>query len=141
EGVRRARQAIAQADIVLWLSAPDIADSTQDKPEGRVIRIGTKADLGETAGMDLTLSTATGAGLDELLERLGQLGQDLAGGEPSLLSRERDRLALVAAMEALQHAGTQLHSPELAAESLRIASQALERLIGRLDAERVLDRL
>jgi tRNA modification GTPase len=31
--------------------------------------------------------------------------------------------------------------PELAAESLRRASQALERLLGRMDAESVLDRL
>jgi tRNA modification GTPase len=141
EGVRRAREAIAQADIVLWLSAPDIVDSAEPLPQGQVIRIGTKADLGETAGMDLILSTTTGEGIADLLARLEQLGRDLVTGEPSLLSRERDRLALAAATEALRHTQTQLRSPELAAESLRIASQALERLLGRLDAERVLDRL
>jgi tRNA modification GTPase len=44
-------------------------------------------------------------------------------------------------MEALDQSARQLDMPELAAESLRIASQALERLVGRIDAERVLDRL
>jgi tRNA modification GTPase len=34
-----------------------------------------------------------------------------------------------------------LHEPELAAEQLRAASAALERLVGRLDPEMVLDRL
>ena len=57
------------------------------------------------------------------------------------MSRERDRLALEAAVIALDDAGERLAEPELAAEALRLASQSLERLLGRLDAERVLDRL
>jgi tRNA modification GTPase len=65
-------------------------------------------------------------------ERTGQ-------GEPLLLSRERDRAALEAAIEGLRIA--QAAELELAAEGLRIASQALERLLGRLDAEAVLDHL
>jgi tRNA modification GTPase len=140
EGVRRAREAITQADIVLWLTAPDI-DDTEAMPEGQVIRIATKADLGAVADSDVTVSVQTGRGLDDLLERIESVGKNLSTGEPSLLSRERDRQALLAAHAALQRAAIQLEMPELSAESLRIASQALERLVGRLDAERVLDRL
>ena len=140
EGVRRARQAIDQADIVLWLHAPDIA-GTSDIQGERVIKVGAKLDLGMMPGMDVEVSAQSGDGLDGLLQQIDAIGRTLAGGEPALLSRERDRLALESAADALGIAARQLSVPELAAESLRIASQSLERLVGRLDAERVLDRL
>ncbi|MCR6671110.1 tRNA uridine-5-carboxymethylaminomethyl(34) synthesis GTPase MnmE [Devosia ginsengisoli] len=140
EGVRRARQAIEQADIVLWLHAPDIT-GTPPANGDRIIKVGTKHDLGTMPGMDVDVSVQSGAGLDVLLQRIEAIGQTLSSGEPALLSRERDRLALESATAALEAAARQLAVPELAAESLRIASQALERLVGRLDAERVLDRL
>lgn len=140
EGVRRARQAIDQADIVLWLHAPDIA-GTSDIQGERVIKVGAKLDLGMMPGMDVEVSAQSGDGLDGLLQQIDAIGRTLAGGEPALLSRERDRLALESAADALDIAARQLSVPELAAESLRIASQSLERLVGRLDAERVLDRL
>ncbi|WP_193337730.1 tRNA uridine-5-carboxymethylaminomethyl(34) synthesis GTPase MnmE [Devosia beringensis] len=141
EGVRRARAAIEQADIVLWLTAPDIADSDETLKAKADLRIGTKADLGKPVAAELPVSAATGQGLEELIAAIALIGASKTGGEPSLLSRERDRLALTAAQDALQAAAAQLVQPELAAESLRIASQALERLIGKIDAERVLDRL
>lgn len=140
EGVRRARQAIEHADITLWLVAPDI-DNVETVPSDRHVRVGTKSDLGLVTGVDVQVSASTGEGLPELLGRIEAIGQTLATGEPALLSRERDRAALDAATVALDAAARQLAVPELAAESLRIASQALERLVGRLDPERVLDRL
>ena len=139
EGVRRARMAIADADIVLWLVAPDIEDNLA--PPDNALRIGTKSDLGTVQGVDLSISTQTGQGMDALLSRIIAAGNGLMQGEPSLLSHERDRVALLEALSALERARQQLSMPELAAESLRIASQSLERLVGRLDAELVLDRL
>ena len=141
EGVRRARLAIEQADIVLWLTAPDLPAEVVPAASARQIHVGTKRDLGTVPGAEIAVSAQSGEGLPELLARMEQLGQGIATGEPTLLSRERDRLALQSAMEALDASGRQLAMPELAAESLRLASQALERLVGRLDAERVLDRL
>ncbi|WP_442874128.1 tRNA uridine-5-carboxymethylaminomethyl(34) synthesis GTPase MnmE [Devosia sp. SL43] len=141
EGVRRARLAIEQADIVLWLSAPEIADVDPTQRSAADIRVGTKSDLATACDVDIAVSAATGQGLVELLAAIERLGQQLVGGEPSLLSHERDRLALASAVDALTMSRRQLEVPELAAESLRLASQALERMLGRLDAERVLDRL
>ena len=144
EGVRRAQEEIGRADLVLWLIAPDIADTEPPEPtDVPTWRIATKADLGTgAAGYELTLSAATGQGLDNLLGRIAGFAADRAGsGEPVLVSRERDRLALMAAAAALDATLTTLNDPELAAESLRLASQALERLVGRIDSERVLDRL
>lgn len=144
EGVRRAQEEIARADLVLWLTAPDIAAAEPPENIGAPIwRIATKADLGAgAADLDLALSATTGQGMDTLLQRIAEFAADRAGsGELVLISRERDRLALLAAVEALDGTLNTLDDPELAAESLRIASQVLERLVGRIDSERVLDRL
>lgn len=141
EGIRRAERAIEEADILLWLEAPDTEVALQPRTNATVLRIGTKSDLGATSGYDLTISTTTGAGLDALVQQLQNIGETLAGGEPSLVSHERDRLALEQAIAAVDEALTYLGNWELAAEALRHASVALERMIGRVDAEQVLDRL
>jgi tRNA modification GTPase len=142
EGVRRAKEELARADLVLWLSAPDAPARAPDLP-GPVWRIATKTDLEPPTGLrDLAISTVTGAGLEDLIDRLALFAAEAAGdGEPVLVSRERDLAALEAAAAAIGDAQAQLRSPELAAESLRRASHALERLLGRMDAEAVLDRL
>ncbi|MHA6299506.1 tRNA uridine-5-carboxymethylaminomethyl(34) synthesis GTPase MnmE [Devosia sp. CAU 1758] len=141
EGIRRAEQAIGNAEIVLWLKAPDIEDVERPLTSGRLVVIGTKSDLGQVDGQDLSVSTIDGDGLQALVTKLGELGQELAGGEPTLVSHERDRHALENTLAALAETRDSLGNWELAAESLRRASASLERLIGRLDAERVLDRL
>lgn len=140
EGVRRATRAIDQADIVLWLTAPGENDLSPVPLPHHHLRVATKIDL-RASDLGLGVSAATGEGLDTLIAAITAIGQTLVGGEPSLISRERDRQALAAAGNALDAAMLQLVAPELAAESLRIASQSLERLLGRIDAERVLDRL
>lgn len=143
EGVRRARNEIAEADLVLWLTAPDVApaapvDIPQEAPQWR---IATKADLAPAENGDLGVSVRTGEGLPQLMQRLRDFAANSTAGEPALVSRERDLLALQAAEVALGQAERQLGDPELAAEALRLASLALERLLGRMDAEAVLDRL
>jgi tRNA modification GTPase len=142
EGIRRAHQAIADADILLWLTAPDVNAAEQPATRGRILKVATKSDLGLTSSdTDLALSSITGDGLSELITRLKAIGDTLAGGEPALVSHERDRASLQAAMTCLVETRDATTDWELAAESLRSASAALERLIGRIDAERVLDRL
>lgn len=142
EGVRRAREELERADLVLWLSAPDAYAGVPELPRP-LWRVATKVDLEPPTGeRDLAISTHTGAGLEDLIDRLALFAAEAAGdGEPALVSRERDRAALEAAASALAEAQTQMRDTELAAESLRRASQALERLLGRMDAESVLDRL
>lgn len=141
EGIRRAELSIAQADIVLWLTAPDIADIPVPAIDGALIRVATKADIGGATPDDLSISATSGEGLVELLEAIKAHGQTLGAGEPGLISRERDRHALTDALGALERTAHTIDQPELAAETLRQASQSLERLVGRIDSERVLDRL
>jgi tRNA modification GTPase len=135
EGVRRARREIDAADLVLWLQAPDV-EEVEPVPmdDARRWTIRTKADL---AGGDI--STVTGEGIERLLRRLELAAADATGGEPVLVSRERDVIALKGAVAALEAIG--IERQELAAEALRQASASLARLVGKLDAEMVLDRL
>lgn len=141
EGVRRATQAIEEAEIVLWLDAPDTLSATKPKISGKLVVVAAKSDLnlGQNSH-DVAISTATGAGLDQLIELLATIGDGLIGNEPALVSHERDRSALMDTVAALDEA-TQTSDWELGAESLRRVSASLERYIGRLDPERVLDRL
>lgn len=148
-GVERARQAMLSADQVLWLRAPDVGADGTSAPDlvgnlGRapVVVIGTKSDLGAVAGADLSVSASTGTGIDALLEKLYEAsGAGSVQASELLVSHERDREALLAATISLHQVEGHLESSELAAEDLRKASFALERLLGRMDAESVLDRL
>lgn len=142
EGVRRAQGELERADLVLWLSAPDGSTAVPEL-SAPLWRIATKVDLEPPVGdRDLAISTVSGSGLEDLIDRLALFAAEAAGdGEPVLVSRERDRAALADAVLALDEAVTSLGDFELAAESLRRTSQALERLLGRMDPESVLDRL
>lgn len=145
EGVRRAQQAIEGADIVLWLAAADAPTGSPILPSSSaavVLRVATKSDLKQSEeDADASVSVVTGEGLEELIGLLSRTADSLVGGEPGLVSHERDRLALAAALDATKAVQHVLGRPELAAERLREASASLERLVGRIDAEQVLDQL
>ncbi|WID94356.1 tRNA uridine-5-carboxymethylaminomethyl(34) synthesis GTPase MnmE [Bosea vestrisii] len=142
EGVRRARQKAAHADLVLRLRSPD-SDPERADSEGGDLAVATMIDLGGAARPgEIGVSAITGAGLPELIDviaaRLSKLGQ----AEPALVTRERQRIAVAAAAAAIERAAMLPHEqPELIAEELRIAVRALERLIGKVDVEDVLDGL
>ena len=150
-GVERARQALVGAHQVLWLQAPDVpAMPAPSFPElasepwriPPIAIVGTKSDLGSVTDADMSVSASTGLGIEELLEWLYEAsGASKVQPSQLLVSHEQDREALATAATALQRVSDRLHDPELAAEELRIASHALERLLGRMDAEAVLDRL
>lgn len=142
EGVRRARQRADNADLVLRLRPPD--SETERKGSGTTeIVVATKLDLGGSARPgEVGVCAITGSGLPELMaliaSRLGKLGQ----AEPALVTRERHRVAVADAAAAIERAAQLPHEqPELIAEELRLAVRALERLIGKVDVEDVLDSL
>jgi tRNA modification GTPase len=149
-GIERAHDAMSRADLLLWLRAPDVPSS--DPPDfgwledeawrPPVVLVATKSDLGTVPGVELTVSAATGAGIPQLLDFiLAASGASRIRAGDLLVSHEEDHAALIAANVALGNVGSRLDRPELAAEHLREASAALERLLGRMDAESVLDRL
>ncbi|AOO79857.1 tRNA uridine-5-carboxymethylaminomethyl(34) synthesis GTPase MnmE [Bosea vaviloviae] len=146
EGVRRALDLVARADLVLKLRAidspPDRFASIQ-----KTLCIATKADLASDLASqalpgEIAVSSRTGAGLDNLLASIiAELGA-LSQPEPALLTRERHRVAVSDAVLALERAIDARHGQvELLAEEVRLAVTALERLVGRIDVEDVLDQL
>ncbi len=157
EGVRRARAWAAGADLRLWVvdgaagegawrEASDLvrpADilvlSKRDLPVGRDgAEAASRAEGALLA--PLYVSAETGAGLDGLQDMvLARVAADLSGAEFPPVTRARHAKALADALAHLDRADRALESPELAAEDLRLAARALERITGRIGAEDVLD--
>jgi tRNA modification GTPase len=150
-GVERALEAMRRADQVLWLMAPDVANEPPPPlvDEGApywqgpaITRVATKSDIGSVVGADLSVSARTGDGIGELLDRLYEAsGAGTVRAGDVLVSHEQDRAALLGAVMELSRVPEELDRSELAAERLRRAGVALERLLGRIDAEAVLGRL
>ena len=145
EGVRRARTHIERADLVLALHPPGGGEPALPADGPAVLRVGTMSDLPGAAwpAVDLTLSARTGEGLDELLRRVTGFAAERLGAGDAVLTRERHRLALERAAEALGRSSRRLDEggAELAAEDVRLALRALGQITGRVDVEEVLDRL
>lgn len=131
-GIERARARAATADLRLVVSAPGLP-APDDLVRPGDVRVANKTDLGAAAG--LPVSARTGEGLDALLAIIEARVQDLVR-DAGLVAHERQRLALIRAADALAvNTGA---PPELVAESIRVATLALDSLIGRVDIETVL---
>ena len=140
-GVDRARARAATADVRVCLEAPD---GPETGPWREMVREGdlivrSKADLvGPRAG--LAISVVDGKGIDEVLQMLGTRLAELASGG-GLIAHLRHEVALRACSRRLQEVMLEVRStdPEILAESLRVAVENLEIVVGRIDNEAVLD--
>ncbi len=148
EGMARARFQAGNADLVLHVvdaSAP-AADPAADIGAGpdRVLTVANKTDLAPLppdapSGAQLGVSARTGDGIGRLLAEIEQKGTAAMGAaEHPALTRLRHRQCLEDAAAALARARAAA-GPELAAEDLRLALRAMDRLIGRTDVEDLLD--
>ena len=144
-GIARALEQAEEADLTLWLSPDGFAGSAP--PGAVVLKVRTQIDSVperfDDGRADVAVSALTGEGLEALRQRI----VDLLGGAscpPSLVTRERHRLAIEAALDHVQRARAGLasgHWPELVAEDVRLAVRALDELVGAVGVETVLDRL
>ena len=90
----------------------------------------------------LAISTHTSAGLADLVAFIAaRAAASLSGGEAAVLVRARHREAAEAAVAALDRAIKPAASPELVAEDLRLASEALGRIVGAVGVEDVLGQI
>jgi tRNA modification GTPase len=148
---------MARADLVLLVEdggAAEIDSSPGSLPTGiPVLRVRNKTDLlGLPAGPEtaadgaerLRLSARTGEGIDLLRERLRGFAGHGAGEGGSFAARRRHLEALDRATAATTRAvalSRTGHAPELAAEELRQAQDALGEITGRLTTEDLLGRI
>jgi tRNA modification GTPase len=146
EGIRRALDRAHNADIVLWVREVDAEDSRPDVA-GEVIHVVSKIDSAPSQVIPydaIGISAVTGLGLDRLLNCLSIAAMERISGEPALVTRERHRVALLRAAERLQSALDGIADgryAELVSEDLRLALRQLEALLGRVNAEDILDSL
>jgi tRNA modification GTPase len=160
EGVRRASEQAAGADLVLWLVDASASEwQTLQLPAIKVAsesitwlvvnkidlvageerrRIESRFDRKEIVNF---VSSKTGAGLDELVNAIARHADSFFTPEPALVTRERQRAHLIETVLALQGAqrAAQDGREEIMAEQLRLATRALGKLLGRVDVEDVLD--
>lgn len=144
EGIRRAEDRAARADVVLWLSD---ARAPSPSPLPGAITIGTKVDLIESdaersrLAFDVAISAKTGEGIDRLLALLTRrIATELPPAESVLMTQARHRTALLGCLEAIRAArADEARALELRAEDLRRAGDALGRITGRIGVEDLLD--
>ena len=148
EGVRRARARASEADVKLILfdgtATPD--SHTIDLIDENSIILLSKTDLHTASGSvsgypALAISAQTGLGMTELLARLQSevaRRMDLSGSPA--LTRQRHRKSLENCRNYLEVA-LRATAPELMAEELRQAAQALGQITGRVGVEDLLDKI
>jgi tRNA modification GTPase len=155
EGMRRARAELASADLALVVLDARAPDAGRAELQAAVAGVPTplwllnKSDLVEdaapAAAAGLPVSARTGAGLDQLHERLRALWQgqaaDAAGGAFTARGRHVDALRraateLLAARQALA-----TESLDLAAEALRAGHDALGEITGRVAPDDLLGHI
>lgn len=146
-GIFRAREKAKSADLVLWLSEARAAVAPAIQST-EIWAVFTKSDLLAQAdkrsrGQELCISAKTGENIDLLLRRLEEFAHtSLGDGCTGLIARERHRQCFAAAAEALARILDDPNTPaELAADDLRHAIFALQRLTGAVDVEDILDEI
>ena len=141
EGVRRAREAMKGADVIVWLKEDG---EVPEFPEGTpVITVGAKSDLARREDCDIVLSSYTGEGLDALRRLLYERGFGRENDGAFLLS-ERHYRAAQAAHEAVKEALASAEGglpPELYAEDIRRAWETLGTLSGETASEAIVTEI
>jgi tRNA modification GTPase len=160
EGVRRARERAATADLVLWVIDGSAAGLAIDEPPKSlanaaiclVLNKMDRADSNCCTGaanqsnneyeFSISISALTGAGMEGLTSALSAYAKTyFASTESAVITRARHRRALEETVAALDRALARDHAnrEELIAEELRAAATTLGRLTGRVDVEDILD--
>lgn len=135
-GIDRAGQAIAGADLVLWLG-------DGSPPGERMLWLHARADVtGRENGPDgavLAVSAETGFGVERLWELLVSRSSALIPGASDMALNQRQRAHCREALEALGDMG----APDelVVADALRRANVALARITGDVGIEAMLDAL
>lgn len=155
-GIARTWSAIEKADLVLLLEEAARGETPEDRaileqlPQHLpCLRVMNKVDLTDhppavetrDGATRVWLSAKTGAGMDLLREAVLKTIGWHGTGEGLYMARERHLQALKAAREHLQRATEQGRRPELFAEELRLAQDALSSITGAFTADDLLGEI
>ena len=136
-GVERARTLTKGADILIWMGEP------VDAPEvERLIRVHARCDLPDRINApegNIRVSSATGEGIQQLLQRIGEVAELILPSEGAIALNRRQATHIQHVQEALVEISSR--DVVLTAENLRIARSSLDQLTGRAGVEDLLDAL
>ncbi len=147
EGIRRALRKIEEADLVLLLkditeNDPTLADQIISVP---FLSIGTKADLAadcDRSEFDFILSNHHPEDIEQLRQMIVKTIRSRIGLSESVIpSRLRHIQCLRQALDFIDGALDEQAGLEIRADYLRMASDCLGRLIGRVDTETLLGKI
>lgn len=144
EGIRRSRESIDRADLVLVVI--DQTNPELELPNKKHLIVLNKSDLAQSNIKGIPISCATGEGLEELKDAIkaavwsGDIGSEMsevminARHEEALTRAKREIDLTIAALEAND-------SIELAAMDLRLAVNAIGEIVGKTSTEDLLDAI
>ena len=148
EGMRRSLETAKAADLVLVLRelvSGSAKPAGIGSPETETLVVWTKADLAGgdidwSSEGDAVISNKTGAGLDDLLDKISaRLKMLPLSGDERVPSRDRHVRLLKDCLRDLEMATSEDHAPvEVRSEYLRSAASALGRITGTVDVEDLL---
>jgi tRNA modification GTPase len=140
-GIDRALARAQAADLRLFLTDGSAVPGLELQEDDLVV-VG-KADT-KSGVSGLAVSGKTGAGVPEVMARIGEILSQRVGAAGALV-RERHRVAVTTAIAALAESRAEVVRPdsrvELAAEHLRQAVRALDVLVGRVDVDDLLGEI
>lgn len=131
-GVARAEDAVASADLILWLG------EARDAPAGAIV-VAAKSDLGGS-WPGLPVSAVTGEGIAALKQEVLKRAHNLLPRPGALALNRRHKAILLEVRDSLARAAAAA-DPLIVAEHLREARNHLDRLTGRAGVEDMLDAL
>lgn len=142
-GIKRAKIALQNADLAIWLR--DGRSLSDDKPAELAhvdyLEVHNKADLFQSDTGMLAISAKTGQGIDALIEQIAEKISVKHSEESVFSARERHVLALEKTQSHIEIARDLMHAmqtPELVAEELRLAQQALSEITGEYHSDDLL---
>jgi tRNA modification GTPase len=144
QGIERTRRRASDAHVVLWLSPVDEPMSEPQIKHENLWVLNTKADLRPDLAIEDSISTATGAGVRNLLQKLSEhFNPRLDRLESNLLANRRQFEAITAGRSAIRSAMTQLDCRrlEFVAEDLRRGTLALDELVGDIPNDGILSEV
>ena len=153
-GIARTWSAIEKAQLALVIIDATRGESEEDKailkklpPELPMLHVYNKIDLLSTKRSSkeeeyaVYLSAKTGAGMDQLHEKLLALAGWQPAEEGAYLARERHLQALDQALQSVETANQHWQQLELLAEELKCAQNALSRITGEFSADDLLGEI
>lgn len=140
-GIERALKRADAADLRVFLADGPLPSAFANHVQEEDLVVWAKSDL-MACGDGIAVSGHTGAGVPELIDRIGErLSERVSGASGLAHARQQESVsaAAMAAGVAAQILKDSAADVVLAAEELRVAVGALDQLTGRVNVEAVLD--